>query len=421
MKAESNVIEIGEYKYEDIQGLNIPKDVNYLDKFFKSTPCKVTEIKDNKVRAENTSYAGIIQLDKTRIHFSTKVKSNLFYMLSFLKDEKEFHFDSDIIIDIKEGQNFFDILGRLFLNELEEIFKKGFYKKYVRKEENLSFLKGKMLFSKQLINDIRKTPKFYCSYEDLTYDNLENQIVLKATALLIPLIRFNDKIKSELIRYRYILNEEVILRNVLPEECNRVQYNKLNECYEPIIQFSRAVLQYHFIRSAHKGASKGFNFIVNMNRVYEDFITEIVKELINEDPAFADYIVEAQKRFDSLVKEREVVTKPDVILRKKNSSEYPLLIDTKYKRQENNADYYQVIAYALAIKTVETCLLIYPATDEKDDIRELTIDRECFELERPDIKIYTIRVNLFLDESLEFKEYIGKIKEGVKDQLINYL
>jgi 5-methylcytosine-specific restriction endonuclease McrBC regulatory subunit McrC len=121
------------------------------------------------------------------------------------------------------------------------------------------------------------------------------------------------------------------------------------------------------------------------------------------------------------VKEREVVTKPDVILRKKNSSEYPLLIDTKYKRQENNADYYQVIAYALAIKTVETCLLIYPATDEKDDIRELTIDRECFELERPDIKIYTIRVNLFLDESLEFKEYIGKIKEGVKDQLINYL
>jgi len=421
MKAESNVIEIGEYKYEDIQGLNIPKDVNYLDKFFKSTPCKVTEIKDNKVRAENTSYAGIIQLDKTRIHFSTKVKSNLFYMLSFLKDEKEFHFDSDIIIDIKEGQNFFDILGRLFLNELEEIFKKGFYKKYVRKEENLSFLKGKMLFSKQLINDIRKTPKFYCSYEDLTYDNLENQIVLKATALLIPLIRFNDKIKSELIRYRYILNEEVILRNVLPEECNRVQYNKLNECYEPIIQFSRAVLQYHFIRSAHKGASKGFNFIVNMNRVYEDFITEIVKELINEDPVFTDYIVEAQKRFDSLVKEREVVTKPDVILRKKNSSEYPLLIDTKYKRQENNADYYQVIAYALAIKTVETCLLIYPATDEKDDIRELTIDRECFELERPDIKIYTIRVNLFLDESLEFKEYIGKIKEGVKDQLINYL
>ena len=421
MKAESNVIEIGEYKYEDIQGLNIPKDVNYLDKFFKSTPCKVTEIKDNKVRAENTSYAGIIQLDKTRIHFSTKVKSNLFYMLSFLKDEKEFHFDSDIIIDIKEGQNFFDILGRLFLNELEEIFKKGFYKKYVRKEENLSFLKGKMFFSKQLINDIRKTPKFYCSYEDLTYDNLENQIVLKATALLIPLIRFNDKIKSELIRYRYILNEEVILRNVLPEECNRVQYNKLNECYEPIIQFSRAVLQYHFIRSAHKGASKGFNFIVNMNRVYEDFITEIVKELINEDPAFTDYIVEAQKRFDSLVKEREVVTKPDVILRKKNSSEYPLLIDTKYKRQENNADYYQVIAYALAIKTVETCLLIYPATDEKDDIRELTIDRECFELERPDIKIYTIRVNLFLDESLEFKEYIGKIKEGVKDQLINYL
>jgi len=277
-----------------------------------------------------------------------------------------------------------------------------------------------MLFNKQLINDIRKTPRFYCSYENLTYDNLENQIVLKATALLIPLIRFNDKVKSDLIRYRYILNEEVSLRNVLPEECNRVQYSKLNEYYEPIIQFSRAVLQYHFIRSAHKGASKGFNFIVNMNKVYEDFITEIVNELVNEDPAFADYVVEAQKRFDSLVKEKGIVTKPDVILRRRNSSKYPLLIDAKYKRKEDNADYYQVIAYALAIKSVKTCLLIYPATEEIDTNRELTIDRESFELKR-DIKIYTIKVNLFLDDSLEFKEYISKIKEELRKQLINYL
>ncbi len=31
-------------------------------------------------------------------------------MLSFLKSEKEFHYDNNIIIDIKEGQNFFDSL-----------------------------------------------------------------------------------------------------------------------------------------------------------------------------------------------------------------------------------------------------------------------------------------------------------------------
>ncbi len=211
-------------------------------------------------------------------------------------------------------------------------------------------------------------------------------------------------------------------RNVLPEECNRVQYSKLNEYYAPIIQFSRAVLQYHFIRSVHKGASKGFNFIVNMNRVFEDFITEIVKELVNEDPAFTDYVVEKQKRFDSLVKEKErkIVTKPDIILRRRNTFEYPLLIDAKYKRQENNADYYQVIAYALAIKTVKTCFLIYPTT-EKISHTFFTIDTESFGLERPAIKIYIIKVDLFLDESLEFKEYIGKIKEEVKNQLINCL
>ncbi|MGB3863476.1 MAG: hypothetical protein WA915_15470, partial [Candidatus Aminicenantaceae bacterium] len=38
-------------------------------------------------------------------------------------------------------------------------------------------------------------PKFGERFKDLTYDNLENQIILRATNLLAPLIsQYNDKI-----------------------------------------------------------------------------------------------------------------------------------------------------------------------------------------------------------------------------------
>jgi len=364
--------------------------------------------------------SGIIQLDKVRLHFSTKVKTNLFYMLSFLRNEKFFHYDPEMIIDVREGLNFFDILGRLFLNELEEIVKKGFYKKYVRKEEDISFLKGKLLLKKQLKNDLNKKSKFHCCYENLTYDNLENQIILRAITLLIPLISsFNDKIKKDLIRYSNLIRDEVSLVNVLPEDCNKVQFSRLNEYYETIIKFSKAILQNYFIRSTHKGFAKGFNFIVNMNKVYEDFITELIKELVEEDDDFNDFVVASQQKFNNLVKgEKRIITRPDIILRRKDKDEIPIIIDAKYKRQENNADYYQVIAYALAIRTARACFLIYP-DNEIIEAPILTLNTYSFGNERPEIKIHAVKIDLLLDEDLSFKEYINRIKYELKNKLLN--
>ena len=418
MNGENNTITIKEYSTGVLDSLT-DKDISYLQKdCFKYETLGPYRLKrrlqDNKLEIENTSYSGIIQLDQIRILFSTKVKANLFYMLSFLKNEESFCYDPEVIIDVKEGALFFDVLARLFLNELEAIFKKGFHRKYVRKEENISFLKGKLLIKNQFFNDITKKAKFYCSYEDLTYDNLENQIVLRATILLIPLIRFNEKIRQDLIYYSFLLKENVSLINVTPEDCNKVQFTRLNDYYEAIIQFSKVILQNYFIRSTYKGKSRGFNFIVNMNKVYEDFITTMVEEIVNEESEFKNYIVEKQKRFNSLVLEEEIITKPDVILRRKDTlDDYPLIIDAKYKRGEQNTDYFQVIAYSLAIPTVKSSCLIYPET-EKIEVKR-TLVKDPTNPDSPIVKLYAVKINL--DRDLEFSEYIKAIKKDLKLKL----
>jgi 5-methylcytosine-specific restriction enzyme subunit McrC len=420
MPKSDNIKEIPEFKSTIFDELDPETDLPYLKKsyFGSESPgtYKVRELKDSKVEIENTSYSGIIQLDTVRLHFSTKVKTNLFYMLSFLKDEKFFLYDPEVVIEIKEGENFFDILGRLFLNELEEIFRRGIYKKYVRKEENIAFLRGKLCITGQVTNDIRKRAKFHCSYEDLTYDNQENRIVLRATHLLIPLIRFNEDIKRSLMRYSQLLREEVSLVDLTYEDCNRIQFSKLNEHYESIIQFAKVILQHYFIRSVHVGASRGFNFIVNMNKVYEDFITALIEEVIEEGAEFKDFAAEKQERFDSLVKEKRIITRPDVILRQKNKKDYPVIIDAKYKRYDNNADYYQVIAYALAIPSARACFLIYPA-DELVDESPLTIDPKVFGNQRPEIKIFCIRINLLWEESYGFADYVNLVKKQLSEKL----
>jgi 5-methylcytosine-specific restriction enzyme subunit McrC len=409
---------IDEYRSATIPGLS-DRDVSYLKKpcFIrdeKHKPYEILQLADNKSQIRNTSYAGLIQLENERIHFSTKVKANLFYMLSLLKDEDAFCYDSEMLIEIKEGKSFFDILGRLFLNELEHIFKKGFYKKYVHREESIEFLRGKLLVGKQIQNDIRKNVKFVCSYSNLTFDNIENQIILRATDLLIPLIRFNENIRSDLLRFSHLLREEVTLRKVVPEDCNKVQFSRLNDYYRPIIQFSRAILQNYFIRSTSVGESMGFNFIVNMNKVYEDFVTELIEEVVEEEGG--DYALERQERYDSLVRERRIIIRPDVILRKKNTDQCPYIIDAKYKKQESNSDYFQVIAYALAIPSVTDCYLIYPQ-DEDIDILPLTIDTRRFGHSRGDITLHTIKIDLLLSEDYDFQLYITKMKQQLKRKL----
>jgi 5-methylcytosine-specific restriction endonuclease McrBC regulatory subunit McrC len=253
----------------------------------------------------------------------------------------------------------------------------------------------------------------------LTFDNIENQIVLRAATLLIPLISdYNEEIKGDLIHYSNLLKDEVSLVNVIPEDCERIQFGRLNDYYETIIQFSKAILQNYFIKSTRTGYSKGFNFIVNMNKVYEDFITALLINIVEEDEKFTDFIVETQERFHNLVRENKIITKPDLILKRKNTEERPFILDAKYKRQENNADYYQVIAYSLAIPTSRACFLIYPSDEEVEE-SVLTLDPKLLgNSDRAEIKLYAVKINLALDEEMGYKEYIGEIKGQLKRELL---
>jgi len=426
-ETEKKLLLVPEYHTRIAEALS-EEDWDYLEKpCFKHGNKKPYKIFTRKKvdYIENTSYSGVIQLENIRVHFSTKVKTNLFYMLSFLKSEKDFLFDPEISIELKEGKNFFDIIGRLFLNELEEIIKQGLLKKYITKHENVGFLKGKLSIKGQIQNHIHNVPKLSCTYGDLTVNNLENQIVLKALKLLIPMIRFNENLITDLTRYEYMLKDFVELEAISYSDCDKIHFNRLNEHYDTIIQFSKLILEENFIKSVHKGESRGFNFVVNMNKVYENFITEMVKEVVEKD--FICYEIGSQTRFDRLVRGEKrgdkLITVPDIILKCKNSESYPLIIDAKYKREDKNADYYQVIAYSLAIPNVRACCLIYPQT-ENDIEKELILRRDLTNPETSEVKLYASTVNLDIgekDDNLEFSDFIECIKTQISEIISNCL
>lgn len=392
----------------------LDSELDYLQKSFlipQPKAFRITFDKNGKTLIENTSFAGIIQLDSIRIHFSTKVQANLFYMLSFLKSEENFVYDPLKVIEIKEGGSFFDIIGRLFFNELDKIVQQGILKEYIKREENINYLKGKLLINEQIKQNLLVKPKFYCRFHDLTCDNIENQIILRATNLLIPMIKYNENLKYDLLRLEKVLKEQVSFNPGLSKrDCELITYNRLNQHYKSIIDFSKLIFEEHFIRSVHRGKSKGFNFIVNMWQVYEDFITEMIEEVVSEYSNFSDYTLVTQLPFDSLVKEKKIITKPDVILKNRITGEYPLIIDAKYKKEEANADFYQMIAYSLAIPTSKKCCLVYPES-KTNTKNKYTVVRNMMKEDSDTVELHTWPISLFGKEKEEFKPFIKRIKE----------
>jgi len=205
-------------------------------------------------------------------------------------------------------------------------------------------------------------------------------------------------------------------------ECNHIKLNRINQHYENTIGVSKLILEARFIRSIHKGESRGFNFIVNMNKVYEDFITEIVEETIEQDLEFKEFKIKRQPRFNKLVQERTLITKPDIVIRK--GEEYPFIIDTKYKREDSNVDYYQVIAYSLALRNSKACCLIYPRSEEsKISSESLTLIRDLTAEVPGEVKLLTKTVDLYLAEEKEpdYEDYMDGIKRQVKSILIELM
>lgn len=435
MEKLKQLVKVREHRSQIIKDIS-ESDNRYFDNKNFAGCIELYYDRDKRPVVKNKSFAGIIELDNIRLVFSEKVETNFFHLLSYvnLQRGEDFFFDPDAVIEIKEGGAFVEFIGRLFLNELESIVQRGLLRKHINRRNDIKYIKGKLQVAAQLQNDIKKTVRFNCSYGDVTYDNLENQIVMKALGILITRISGNKQIKERLARYHLMLREHIDSRGITYHDCRRVNRSRLNAHYEEILCYSRLILEDAHIRTMETGLTRGFNFLVNMDKVYEKFITNIFTDIVSEKYCEMGYSVSSQQRFADLVEEKKsLVTIPDIVVRDEQMPIYPqipFIIDAKYKdpgtKKAPNSDYYQVIIYALAIKSSIVCCLIYPKVSQDSDVMlpELTLRRDPLSDDPTmKVKLVAVSIDLMIEDDMEYDDYIKATKiqaKSIMDQLIDY-
>lgn len=327
------------------------------------------------------------------------ILKNLIYMLSYTKN-----------LDIKTNDNaelateknpFIEILIREFATSLFEALKRLTPKRYVREEENLNYLKGKIKFSENIRYNCTNQAKFYCEYDEFSENNLLNQLFLFVSTCLYNISNnsYNKKTLKFIINYY----SDISFVRFDKFKVRKIKLTRNQELFKKSFNLAKMFVEQTSV-DLSKNKFENITLVWDMNKLFEEFIFELIKRKIPECKAIAQKPKRLLKREN--VTRRD--TRIDILIQNPQ-----VIIDTKYKKFTNfddisSADIYQVTTYCL-LHNYKRALLLYPQYDKKaPDIYDYQLN--CAENNyHIDFCTVNLKNNDLKDKEVQ-NSIIGKIK-----------
>ncbi len=368
-----NLPSILEYGYTDEIELD-EKDREFLqrevNKGKNNSRIEIVTLGNGKFKLHATQFVGTVKIPSYTITVKPKIGNlNFFKMLVYSEDLSELDLLENVRIE--DGKDLVDFMAKLFLNSISLIIQEGIYKNYTSITEEITTIRGKLL----IVQNIRKPrisqEKFWCEYDELSADILENQILLYCSQLLSELV-VDSSVKEELVQVQHAFQKEGISEVFLDAyHLDRITYQKFNEHYETILKLCEFILNltwYGDFTNEDKIPINGF--LYNMDILFQNFVTKAVKEKFDQfdvkrEPRDSRLLNNVTKILDDKTeKVKSGILKPDIVMKNKHDGRPELVIDTKYKNHDPTAnDYYQSVAYSLVLEC--PVLLLLPQQEKK--------------------------------------------------------
>lgn len=304
---------------------------------------------------------------------------------------------------------FIEILIREYAKSLFECLKRLTPNKYVREEDNLSYLKGKIKFTENIRHNSSNQAKFYCEYDEFSENNILNQLFLFVSTCLYNISNDSNNKKT----LKFIMNYYSDIKLVRFDKFNaeKIKLSRNQELFKKPFNLAKMFVEKTSV-DLSKNKFENITLIWDMNKLFEEFVFEIMKK--NESELGCKLTAQRGRKLlvgDTSKKRNTFV---DIIIEKINGEK--IVLDTKYKKfvssdDFSNADVFQVSTYCLLHKA-KHAILLYPKWDasaQENDFH-LNIDNPS------ESDIYQIdfkTINLQYDY-IGKKENLESIKEDIK-------
>ena len=320
-----------------------------LESFAKTDKGKdVLQFTGNGRYLQAKSYVGTIQttsgfileiLPKTvkdnDVEKSKQIFMKLLHLLYKLPNYK--NIDS-ANFELIKNLEIFEIFIFMFLEEVGIIIKKGIKSDYVGQEDNLFYLKGKLLINEQIKRNTVHKERFYVQYDDYNQNRAENRLIKSTLKLLSNISRDFDN-QRKIRQYMQHLNWIELSLNI-DKDFSMVKTGRGMEHYKNALIWSKVFLKKESF-SSFSGDTVAFAILYPMEKLFECFVQWWLEK------KYPHLQIEAQNGGVDFVKKLFTV-RPDFLIKKDN--QVICVADAKWKLIESDkefsqSDFYQLFAY----------------------------------------------------------------------------
>ena len=312
--------------------------------------------------------------------------------------------------------NIHNLFAAILANGIAQQLKRGLHREYIMQHDNLSTVHGKINISETIKNRLNHIHKVACEFDELSENNIFNQI-LKTTVLLLI------KHKDVEPKYKYNLKQKMLffsgVDNIDPWTINwsNLRFQSNNQTYRILISLCQFIFE-GMLLSKDSAEQKLTNFVDSkgLPKLYEKFILEYYRKHYPELKANASQIPWA---VDDTCKTMLPVMQSDITL---SFGKKTLIIDAKCYTKNTQSQYdkhsihsgnlYQIFTY-VKNKTLQTGftdhevsgLLLYARTAD-----EIQPDGD-FSISGNKISVKTLDLNQPFNE---IAEQLNKIVQSLK-------
>lgn len=278
---------------------------------------------------------------------------NIYYMLTYVFEDL-----TNPIYENVNTESFEDIhnlYAAILIKGISKQLKQGLHKEYINYQEDIPMIRGKIDISGTIRNEIQRKPLVSVEYDDLTEDNIYNQI-LKTTAVNLvnsKKIKLDDKYRLKL-KQLLLYFKNINLINLNSVNWTRIPFMRHNQSYVLMVNICYLLFN-QVIQTTDSGEHWMADYSdQNLSSLFEKFVLNYYKRNFS-----ASYSVRSSHIKWALTNNADPashkvlpIMKSDIIIESVKKS---LIIDTKFynniyqynfdTQKNRNMHLYQIYSY----------------------------------------------------------------------------
>ena len=278
-------------------------------------------------------------------------------------------------IAAEEFDNIHNLFAAILAKGIGQQLKQGLYREYLNRKEDMPMMRGKIDLPGTIKNRLARKQVLTCEFDELSENNLLNQILKTTVMLLIRHAKVDGEYKSDL-KKKMLFFSGVDMIDPTSVKWSTIRFQRSNRSYRMLISLCQFILE-GMLLTTDQGEYKMASFVdeQRMCRLYEKFILEYYNK---EYPVLDVRASQIPWALDDGVGTLLPIMQSDITLSYGNKV---LIIDAKYYAHTMQSQYdthtlhsnnlYQIFTY-VKNKDVEfgdkihevSGMLLYARTDE---------------------------------------------------------